>query len=154
MSDFVHSVSPLVWHFVFLPSFFFLPLPTLSVFHTPSFAVRDVTMKRNQEMMLPTAWRELHSHYNGADVYCCWQCRVHRNKKTPSHTEHARTNLAHTLTHTEGCTVYVSGPGLEQRRGYRSSCVFLSWVEPTFHMRLTQGSDLFSSTYREAASFL
>lgn len=104
-----------------------LPLPSLSIFHMPSlsrflplrcvfFAMSDMAMERNWEMILPPAWWEQRSHYNSADVYCCWQCRAHCNMNTRTHTEpaHGCTTKtdARAHTHTQR-DVHVTRPGLE-----------------------------------------
>lgn len=146
------------------PAFFIFPPhslpPSLFVLSGVFFTVSDMAMERNREMIRPTAWREQHSHYNSADVYCCWQCRAHCNINKQTHTEHAHgcthifNRCAHTNTHKD---VYVNRPGLEQRHGYRCThvCFPPGTSRPFIYLlqTLMQGSDLFSLPAEKPLAF-
>lgn len=127
-----------------------LSLPPLSLSYTPSlapfhplrcvfFAVGDMTVERNQKMMmLPTAWQEQHSHYNCADVYCCWHRGAHCNINTRS------VQLKHAQKQRDA---YVNRPRLGIEAWLQVSlCVSLQGAADLLHayfFKLTQGFDLF-----------
>lgn len=147
-----------------ISSLSFLHIPSLTPFlplRCVFVAVSDMAMKHSQEMILPTACREQHSRYNSAtdDVYCCWQCGAHCNMNTRTHTEHARgctqrIPLMH--AHTQRWTCEQTRIRIEAWLQVYS-CVFPSWVEPTFCMppspNCHAGNWPVFSTYTETTSF-
>lgn len=171
ISHLVYSISPSAWHFASLdsllspPAFFIFPPHSLPLSISSSqvcflvVAVSDMAMEHNGETMLPTAWRGEHSHYNSADVYCCWQSRARCIVHTRTHAAHAhgRTHIFNWCTRTQK-DVYVSRPWIRTAVWLQVySCVFPSWVEPTFHMppspNCHAGIWPVFSAYRETASF-